>query len=202
MQSDLLSSVRGPDNGYLGRISNLSEKLSDVQISFRPSSSVTPDRMRIFTLGEKRKSLMQACLKAKAFRTSKGLLKTTIVMNLSCVILGHMAFIPRKANKSITGQKHVGGGGMFWTLQNPEFQEMVLRSKATARFINPVFEPFRSSDSPINTSGLFVSLNEKQPGLSCGHQDGPQGRKAGGPGPPGVASLGADSPLLWLPGGT
>lgn len=53
VQSGLLSSVRGLDNGYLGRISNLSEKLSDVQISFRPSSSVTPGRMRIFILGKK-----------------------------------------------------------------------------------------------------------------------------------------------------
>lgn len=94
------------------------------------------------------------------------------------------------------------GEDMFWTLQNPEFREMVLRSKTTARFTNPVFEPFRSPDSPINTSGLFVSLNEKQPGLSCGHQDGLQGRKAGGPGRPGAAPLGTGSPLLWLPGGT
>lgn len=58
---------------------------------------------------------------------------------------------------------------MFWSLQNPGFREMVLRSKTMARFTNPVFAPPRSSDSSINTSGLFVSLNEKQPRLSCGH---------------------------------
>lgn len=87
VENNLLSSIRGPDRGYLGHTSDLSEMSSDIRISFRPSSSATPHRMRMFFLGGRKKQ------RSTSLSESEGLLdsqrpRDNVVMNLSRTILG------------------------------------------------------------------------------------------------------------------